>query len=267
MLARRATERRSLKDVEALREIQARYAIGAMAHDAVEAVRNNIQFHKRLYAVAGNPEAELLLEGRTRVVRTVAQSLDAYVAEDRQPVIAEHDLIIEAFAAGEAEACGKAVFEHVTNAHDRLYGDWHALNRDCGREQRYAVPRMIWGGPKPRSRRSQVSSLGGVVFARRGIEPRLAIATSPFGISNFERKKGPPPVASLQRSLQASGGAQRNENCPHTSDRHLVAEMMPGVLSLRANLLCDRASDRNRPKKHLMNAARRLPGNLPDEIS
>lgn len=42
------------------------------------ASRENIEFHKRIYSIARNPEAEFLLEGRTRVVRTVADSLGGY---------------------------------------------------------------------------------------------------------------------------------------------------------------------------------------------
>jgi DNA-binding GntR family transcriptional regulator len=120
MLARRAAERRSLSDAKVLWDIHAHYAAAVLQSDASTAVAYNIEFHKRLYAFAGNPEAEQLLEGRTRVVRTFAQTLDSYVPENRQPVIAEHELIIKTFAAGDAEGCGKAVFEHVTKARDRL---------------------------------------------------------------------------------------------------------------------------------------------------
>lgn len=45
------------------------------------ASRENIAFHGRIYSIARNTEAELILEGRTRVVRTVADSLGGYHPE------------------------------------------------------------------------------------------------------------------------------------------------------------------------------------------
>ena len=84
------------------------------------ASRENIEFHKQIYAIARNPEAEFLLEGRTRVVRTVADSLGGYTQDVFETVIAEHEMIIRAFERRDAEAAEHAVFAHVTSARDRL---------------------------------------------------------------------------------------------------------------------------------------------------
>jgi DNA-binding GntR family transcriptional regulator len=120
MLARRAAERQTDAVVKELRGIQDLYRTYVMEGDATAAVKANMLFHKTLYAGARNPEAEALLAGRTRVVQTVAQTLDAKVPEDRRPAVLEHERILEAFERCDADACGQAVFEHVTKARDRL---------------------------------------------------------------------------------------------------------------------------------------------------
>jgi DNA-binding GntR family transcriptional regulator len=119
MLAHRASENATAEDIAALFEIHDRYSVAARADDLV-LVAINIEFHDRIHEMADNPEAVNLLNVRTRIVRTVAQSLDAYVGQDRRPVIEEHAAILEAMQARRVEDCGRAVFEHLTKARDRL---------------------------------------------------------------------------------------------------------------------------------------------------
>lgn len=119
MLARRAAEKAEPADVEALAAIHARF-VDEIRNRSSAASETNFLFHATLYALAGNPEAEQLLEGRTRVVRTVGVGLGGYRPGTEDVVIAEHEAILNAFRAGDAEACGRAVFDHVTAARDRL---------------------------------------------------------------------------------------------------------------------------------------------------
>ncbi|MDB5527354.1 MAG: GntR family transcriptional regulator [Devosia sp.] len=120
MLGRRAAERVTDADLVALEEIQTRYEHFVLANQPSEAVQVNIAFHARLYSIAGNPEAQQLLEGRTRLVWSVADSLDRYSPYDRQQIIPEHRRILTTLAARQPTECGQAVFDHVTNARDRL---------------------------------------------------------------------------------------------------------------------------------------------------
>src|SRR3546814_661480 len=120
MLGRRAAERVTAADIADLVAIEERYEELVLADRQLEAVKANIAFHARLYAIADNPEAEMLLEGRTRVVRTVADSLDRYSPLDRRRIIPEHRRILEMLEARRPAECGQAVFDHVTNARDRL---------------------------------------------------------------------------------------------------------------------------------------------------
>ncbi|MHB2169916.1 GntR family transcriptional regulator [Alsobacter sp. R-9] len=119
MLARRAIEKAGPDDVATLAAIHARFVDEIHARSAA-ASETNFLFHATLYALAGNPKAEQLLEGRTQVVRTSGVGLGGYRPGTEDIVIAEHEAILQAFRAGDAEACGRAVFDHVTAARDRL---------------------------------------------------------------------------------------------------------------------------------------------------
>jgi DNA-binding GntR family transcriptional regulator len=120
MLARRAAEHANPADIETLREVHERYAAAVRAGDVQPIIRINIEFHDRIHALADNPEAVHMVDARTRIVRTVAQTVDAHVQLDRAPIIAEHARIIEAMARGDTDACSHAVFEHLDKARDRL---------------------------------------------------------------------------------------------------------------------------------------------------
>ncbi|MCB8839783.1 FCD domain-containing protein [Aurantimonas sp. VKM B-3413] len=84
------------------------------------ASRENILFHDRTYAIAGNWEAEMILAGRTRVVRTVADSFGGYTRGIYDTVIREHEKMVRAFQERDPEGAGRAVFDHVTATRDRL---------------------------------------------------------------------------------------------------------------------------------------------------
>lgn len=120
MLAHRAVERATDADVADLRRMHEELSALMRKGEPMAASRANIEFHKRIYAMARNPEAEFLLEGRTRVVRTVADSLGGYTPDVFETVIGEHERIIQAFESRDAEAADHAVFAHVTSARDRL---------------------------------------------------------------------------------------------------------------------------------------------------
>jgi DNA-binding GntR family transcriptional regulator len=120
MLARRAVEKASGGDIERMRRMHDELSALIRSGKPLVAARENAVFHKRLYEIAKNPEAELILEGRTRVVRTVGDSLGGYLPEMYETVIAEHEKMIVAFERRDPVAAGQAVFDHVTAARDRL---------------------------------------------------------------------------------------------------------------------------------------------------
>lgn len=120
MLGHRAAERVTDAELSLIRAMHDQLAETIRSGEAMVASKANIAFHKRLYQIAGNAEAEQMLEGRTRVVRTVADSLGGYLPGAAETVIAEHERIVTALEARDPMLTGQAVFDHVTAARDRL---------------------------------------------------------------------------------------------------------------------------------------------------
>ncbi|MET0429654.1 MAG: GntR family transcriptional regulator [Microvirga sp.] len=120
MLAHRAVERATDDDIAMLRRTHEGLSLLIRASDTEAASKQNVVLHNRIYGIARNPEAELVLQGRTRVVRTVADSLGVYTPDVYETVIAEHERIILAFEGRDPEAAGQTVFDHVSAARDRL---------------------------------------------------------------------------------------------------------------------------------------------------
>lgn len=120
LLARRAVENGDEQGLTALEAIHEDFLASLDAADRLKATRVNITFHNSLYALAHNPEALQMLEGRTLVVRTFGSALSGYREPDRPRVAAEHQAIVDAIKARDADACSQAVFDHVTAARERL---------------------------------------------------------------------------------------------------------------------------------------------------
>ncbi|MDB5561016.1 MAG: hypothetical protein JWN11_434 [Hyphomicrobiales bacterium] len=120
LLARRAVEKVTDEEIVELRRMHRDLSALIRSGKPALGSEGNIVFHKAIYAIAKNPEAELILEGRTRVVRTVADSLGGYTPDVYELVISEHEKMIVAFESRDATAAGQAVFDHVTAARDRL---------------------------------------------------------------------------------------------------------------------------------------------------
>lgn len=120
MLAHRAAEMISPNALALVRSTHDEM-IGLLRNGALmDAALTNVVFHKRIYVAAENAEAEAILEGRTRVVRTVGDSLGGYPPESVEAIVREHDRIVAALEARDPDRAGEAVFDHVTAARDRL---------------------------------------------------------------------------------------------------------------------------------------------------
>lgn len=128
MLAHRAVETATDQQIAELRQMHEDLSVLIRSGKPLVAGRENNAFHRHMYGIANNREAELILEGRTRVVRTVADSLGGYTPDIYDQVIGEHERMIRAFEDHDPEAAGQAVFDHVSAARDRL------LRRMAGRE-------------------------------------------------------------------------------------------------------------------------------------
>lgn len=120
MLARRGAEKATRADIEDLAAIHDAYAGSVKNGDSAASVALNIEFHDRLYSLADNPQAVQLLAARTLIVRTVSQSLEPFVGDDRKPIVAEHADILDAVRRADADDCDRAIWNHMTKARDRL---------------------------------------------------------------------------------------------------------------------------------------------------
>jgi DNA-binding GntR family transcriptional regulator len=120
LLAHRAAELATDDDIREIRRMHDELSMIIRGGGGVPAALQNVKFHKRIYAIARNPEAELILEGRTRVVRTVGDGFGGYTPDIFETVIAEHEKMVVALERKDPGAARDAVFDHVTAARDRL---------------------------------------------------------------------------------------------------------------------------------------------------
>ncbi|KGE01866.1 hypothetical protein JL39_03655 [Rhizobium sp. YS-1r] len=122
LLAHRAAELATDEDIGDIRRMHEELSALIRTGGGMPAALENVKFHKRIYSIARNPEAELILEGRTRVVRTVGDGFGGYTPDTFEAVIAEHEKMVVALERKDPKAAGDAVFDHVTAARDRLLG-------------------------------------------------------------------------------------------------------------------------------------------------
>ena len=120
LLAHRAAELASDEDIQEIRQIHEDLSALIRSGNGMAAALENVKFHKRIYAIAGNAEAELILEGRTRLVRSVGDGFGGYTPDIFETVIAEHEKMVVALERKDPKASRDAVFDHVTAARDRL---------------------------------------------------------------------------------------------------------------------------------------------------
>lgn len=129
LLAHRAAELATDEDIREIRQMHEGLSALIRAGGGMPAALENVKFHKRIYSIAQNPEAELILEGRTRVVRTVGDGFGGYALDAFEAVIAEHEKMVVALEHKDPKAAGDAVFDHVTAARDRLLGKMAQTHR------------------------------------------------------------------------------------------------------------------------------------------
>jgi DNA-binding FadR family transcriptional regulator len=120
--AARASTRMSPQDIEELHELNERIrAIAAQIPvDSELLIDVDRQFHSRIAAASGNPALAALtdmLGGQTAPARTLRLVVHASTATS---ALAEHDEIIAALAAGDAERARVRAAVHVLNLEDWL---------------------------------------------------------------------------------------------------------------------------------------------------
>jgi DNA-binding GntR family transcriptional regulator len=121
-LARLAVERRSAEDVERLRAISgAMSALSPQTNPDIVALwyDQNTEFHAALVEPAN-------LRHFTRLYNTVRENLEPYIRVEMQltggfeQAQDEHDQIVAAFAARDADTLGRLISEHASHTKERL---------------------------------------------------------------------------------------------------------------------------------------------------
>ena len=104
------------------------------AHDALVAVRDrqeefaaaDVEFHARLMEISGNRLAQGIARTLTRRARDYSRFYGAPGPEAPTLTIEEHRRILDAIAAGDADAASREMNEHITRAWERRRIPGHA---------------------------------------------------------------------------------------------------------------------------------------------
>lgn len=104
-------------EVRELRQLADAMTRAAKDGNAPDYHRVNLQFHDRLVALAGN--AKLAATYR-KLIKELSLFRRKNLTDESMAVYArEHRQIVKAIAAGDAEAAGQAMYQHVMNSRER----------------------------------------------------------------------------------------------------------------------------------------------------
>lgn len=115
MLGRRAAERATPADIEALRRLQGQHEAAAASGDRGRILQANRDFHRRLNGIAGNTEALAIMEGRSGLVYA-ARFRHGFSDDRLADVIAQHRAMVDAVASHDAAAAEALARVHCEGA-------------------------------------------------------------------------------------------------------------------------------------------------------
>ncbi|MGG5822535.1 GntR family transcriptional regulator [Falsiroseomonas sp. HW251] len=118
-LTRQAAGALTPDDIAALRAIQAELRTAHRTRDMQSIVRLNRAFHRTIEAAAGNDEAIRLLDLHSNLIGALRTRV-GYRPGRVETVLAEHDAMVEALAAGDAAAAGEIHDRHIRGARDDI---------------------------------------------------------------------------------------------------------------------------------------------------
>lgn len=114
-LTRQAATLLSPHDIEALRRHQAALRAAHAAGDMHGVIRGNRAFHRAIEAATGNEEAIRLLDQHSDLIGALRARV-GYRPGRVETVLREHEALLEALAAGDAEAAGAIHDRHMRGA-------------------------------------------------------------------------------------------------------------------------------------------------------
>lgn len=114
-LARRAAARMTPQRLEQLDALRARHEAAVERGDAAAALAANRDFHAAIHQIAANRDASLILDRHWRLIRALWKR-DGYQDDRFAGVVADHRLLLAAFAAGDGEAAAAITAAHTARA-------------------------------------------------------------------------------------------------------------------------------------------------------
>jgi DNA-binding GntR family transcriptional regulator len=126
VLARRAAERIDAARLEALHAAERELERHAARRDTANVLAANRRFHELVHAAAGNPDGAEIANRHWLVIAALWRRC-GYGAERLPGVIADHLLLIDAFAAHDAETAATIAAAHVARAKNDLVRKFKAL--------------------------------------------------------------------------------------------------------------------------------------------
>jgi DNA-binding GntR family transcriptional regulator len=116
---RRATLVAGRNDIDELNLIQSAYERYTKADDINMRIKLNLQFHARIYDLAGNEDALEIIDKHAIVVRVLTRRYNHSPARIRQ-ISQQHRGIIAAISTRNADLAGDIAAEHMRDARDEL---------------------------------------------------------------------------------------------------------------------------------------------------
>lgn len=117
--ARRAALVAERGDIEELNVIQSAYERYDAAGDIAMRIRLNLRFHTCIYRLAGNEDAQEIIDKHAIVTRLLTRRHNHTPARIRE-IAKQHRALIAAIAAHDVEAAGDIAARHMRDARDAL---------------------------------------------------------------------------------------------------------------------------------------------------
>ncbi|MEP3056222.1 GntR family transcriptional regulator [Ascidiaceihabitans sp.] len=123
-IARQAAENRTSRQIAGLKDIQVAFAMATRARDVSQSALLNYQFHEQIGEMAQNPYLfaglKRMLIDHTRLSQTFFNPQSSSDAARVDKAIAQHDAMIAAIEAGQADVAIDLTLQHWDLSRDQL---------------------------------------------------------------------------------------------------------------------------------------------------
>lgn len=115
--ARSIAHRRDPATLDELRSTLGAIAAAAASGDVKEVARHDLEFHESICRLSGNRRLHMVFQRHVSALQTLIK-LDEYLYRSMSEIAAQHDPILAAIQAGDADAAAAACEAHCDDARD-----------------------------------------------------------------------------------------------------------------------------------------------------